>query len=369
MAREPQAPAPALHLGLSLAHKWPLGIEAHPGDFLISAPVNGGCCRVSEVGRPKPGRKNGGTRGEVKGFSSSSRRRQLETINQINKKKIKGIIFDTLTLPEGEGTWADLERWRRAFMKRFHRKWSKYNYFIVWKKELTEKFTPHLHLLIFWLDEPPHMVKEFRPWNDRAWARVVKSKNIHHERCGCNTQLMKSWNGVVYYCAKYLAKNQQGLRSATGRIWGVERRDLLNSAVDVEMKVVSPEVGKRVRRACRKLQERKREKWFVQVDGSWHRIWPQREQTAAGRVVVNTVENQIRIARMCGYRLKRSRPRCCRTKESNIWAEVEDSASPRRKTIELQGTEKHAYAPALHFISGETVLKLADYFEQSIVPF
>lgn len=294
----------------------------------------------------------GARRGECHGFSRSSRLNMLATVHAIDRASIVCTFFVTLTVPAGEGGWQEMESWRSLWFKRFERRWGRGRCFIVWKKELHKNGTPHLHALIFWVENPPHL-KDFRPWNDDAWADTVKSQNPHHRRVGCRVELMNSWNGVGHYCAKYLAKDQDGLQAETGRIWGVWNRELRNTrALNVQSHQMQPMAGRKVRRVLRRLQRRRRESWWVLWEKKWCKL---------RRVKNLSVLDQVAQAKAAGLRVKRCRPRCQVTRQYQVWAEtITSSRALGREIRQLEpvGVEISSYAPSLHFVQADTALRL-----------
>ena len=91
---------------------------------------------------------------------------------------------------------------------------------MLWRKEPHESGRPHLHWLLLWLDEPPHLVKSFRPWNDRAWAESTGRPDI--VRTCCRVEMILKWQGASAYCSKYCAKV---VEEGSGRQWGIIRRE------------------------------------------------------------------------------------------------------------------------------------------------
>jgi hypothetical protein len=288
------------------------------------------------VGNKRPALA-GGARGKVQGFSAASRLNMLRAVHAIDRQGVVERFFGTLTVPRGEGTWAGMEKHRRNWLKRFDRRWPGAA-FIVWKKELHKSGTVHLHALIFWVREAPR-VKEFRAWNDDAWADVVKSSNPWHRRVGCRVERMHSWNGVGHYCAKYLAKDQEHVSEGTGRIWGIHNRELVPVSIDVQR--LPGAAGVRVKRALRKLQARRREKWWVKVGGVWNRL----REIKGG----HSIGQQVSIARAAGLRVKRRRPRCLRRRLVNVWGAEEGTPN-----LELVSQEWTCDAPSLHFVREST---------------
>jgi hypothetical protein len=122
----------------------------------------------------------------------------------------------------------------------------------------------------------------------------------------------------------------------TGRIWGIHNRKLFPVSIDEQH--VPHVVGVRARRVLRKLQQRRREKWFIRVGSRLERI----RFGPAGSVL-----SQVHLAKLAGLNVKRSRPRCMATVERKIWSVDADQWSKAEPLY----SEKHTYSPALHFVS------------------
>jgi hypothetical protein len=322
-------------------------------------------CRVTEVAPPRP-RSSGSKRGRVRGFSKASRLRLLERIQECDRTQIRGHWATAHTVPAGEADWSRIERHRVAWLKRFSRKWGPAAAAIVWKKEDHKSGWPHLHEIILWLVEPPDLLV-YRAWNDVAWAEVVASENPAHVRTGCNVQRVRSWQGVASYASKYLGKEIEESHEETGRIWGIYNRRRLPKSIS--RRVVSADVGKRVRRAQRKLRQRRRRRTFVRFGGSgpWLPVLPYKSCSEGEAPYVVSVENQLSLARhYCrtyGERLEiRCRlPKCCSTVPVQIWQEVQDSAA-KRSRIEPGEVELHAYTSGRHFGDASEARRLVEFF-------
>ena len=111
--------APPPLLGLSIAHKLSargraLQLledetgKAPVGDFLITSALGGQCVRFRQVGYPRPSKTPEVNRGTIHGFSASSRLRMLESVKSIDLAAVRGILFITLTVPRGEGSWSKI---------------------------------------------------------------------------------------------------------------------------------------------------------------------------------------------------------------------------------------------------------------------
>jgi hypothetical protein len=89
----------------------------------------------------------------------------------------------------------------------------------VWN--VVEKKTQNLTLP----DEMSEHNREVNSWVRQTWYRIVGSRDpLHLGKYGARFEAIKTWNGVVYYASKYLAKLPDGNFSPvefTGRFWGV----------------------------------------------------------------------------------------------------------------------------------------------------
>lgn len=357
-------------LGLSYAHKCP-EVVPEVGSFRSRVPLGGGCARITEIGSRRPSRSlEGFKRGTVAGFSRGSRLRMMELLQSIDRSKVKSPWFVTLTVPLGECDWRGIEVRRRKWLKRFERAYP-LQAVIIWKKEPHRSGTPHLHGLLFWLVEPPPL-KAFREWNDGAWAGAVKSANPHHKERGCRVEVMRHWNGVAYYAAKYLSKSNETDVKETGRIWGIHNRKLL--AITIREDVLAPEVGKRVRRTLRKLQERKKSHWEERVqrkDGSfaWVRVRPLNgriKRSFGGFDFVHVdVPQQLKTAKRHGRPIRFIKGRALSRRVVPIWGDVtvESSVLGGVKKVEKIGEEITSFAPGLHFVDAAAAIRLVEYFK------
>ncbi len=165
----------------------------------------------------------GGARGVVAGFSRQSRSRLLEWLATVDMPSAGLPVFVTLTFP---GSWdAASAAWSprgskallEIFRKRMARQWP--GSWCLWRLEPQKRGAPHFHLLVWG-------AAISREWLSRAWWEVVGSGEVSHLKAGTNLQRVRSTNGAVWYCAKYLAKVQQVLPGwdNVGRWWGIQGR-------------------------------------------------------------------------------------------------------------------------------------------------
>ena len=98
----------------------------------------------------------------------------------------------------------------------------------------------------------------FFDWISLAWYHVVGSGNTDHFLAGCRVEKIRTWGGVLSYCAKYMSKaDSESFLSdvAYGRSWGIFNRALMPWATIVEFPL-DEDVGVRVRRIARRYLER-----------------------------------------------------------------------------------------------------------------
>jgi len=90
-----------------------------------------------------------------------------------------------------------------------------------------------------------------------AWYHVVDSHNVDHLKAGLRVERVRSWGGVMSYCAKYMAKADCEFLSEVsfGRSWGVFNRKCIPWARIVEIDL-SGDVGVRLRRVARRYLDR-----------------------------------------------------------------------------------------------------------------
>lgn len=98
----------------------------------------------------------------------------------------------------------------------------------------------------------------FNDWASLAWYHVVGSLNPSHLSAGCRVERVRSWGGVMSYCAKYMAKSDCGFLSDVefGRSWGVFNRKAMPWAKIIELPLAD-DVGVRLRRVARRYLEKR----------------------------------------------------------------------------------------------------------------
>jgi len=180
----------------------------------------GGLVKVSKPKFQSIERKNcSARRGIITEFSRSSRRRLLRTVSKTKKENLP--VFVTLTYPsEFPGDPAEWKRHLHNFLRRLAYKFE--NVSGVWKLEPQKRGAPHYHLMIWGVKYVDLLA--FVP---EKWYRVVGSGDEKHLRAGTRVEKVRTWRGVMSYCAKYLGKEVKDMPgwSAVGRYWGVFQRD------------------------------------------------------------------------------------------------------------------------------------------------
>jgi hypothetical protein len=170
--------------------------------------VQGELLKVKSVAYSVVDRRTYGNRGEIKEFTSQSRKRMLEMFATLDRAKIKfgkqRVKFITLTYPDYEG---DLKRAKRdmdTLFKRIVRKFP--DACGVWKLEFQQRGVPHFHIMLFnvkWWNVT-HMQQT---WNEVTGTDANNSLDL---------EVIKSFNGVMYYVAKYMGKAEKIENGAMG---------------------------------------------------------------------------------------------------------------------------------------------------------
>jgi hypothetical protein len=99
----------------------------------------------------------------------------------------------------------------------------------------------------------------FFDWVSLAWYHVVGTGNVDHFLAGCRVERIRSWGGVLSYCAKYMSKADSENFMAdipTGRSWGIFNRVCMPWAKMVELPL-DDDAGVRIRRIARRYLEKR----------------------------------------------------------------------------------------------------------------
>jgi len=173
--------------------------------------VKAGKCYREEIG--------GGKRGEIREFSSASRRRLMGLMAQIDRTQCKRRpLFITLTYPDKYPTSARVYKSHlRRFLARFNRRYPHVP--IIWRLEFQERGAPHYHLMVF----TPWFIS-WR-WVAGAWYEATDKADVYTLLAGTETRAVRTWRGVMFYAAKYMSKTTRlPATSAPGRLWGCHNR-------------------------------------------------------------------------------------------------------------------------------------------------
>lgn len=238
--------------------RWPeVSGVAHyePEAAYLEVAVGGGVVTVKPERPPGAGGfsgEPGGAGRVVAGFSRQSKNRLTRLIATTDKAKRP--VFATLTYPDefsrDEGVW---KRHLDSFGKRFRRLFPGGSF--IWRIEFKDRksgvaageIAPHFHLLVWGTG-----LYEFRQFAGVAWGGVVQSGDERHLRAGTSSERVRTWNGVMSYVSKYVAKEEDYPPGWTGRAWGVVGRENL-PLVPVVRFLLDPEHAVRMVRLGRKL--------------------------------------------------------------------------------------------------------------------
>jgi hypothetical protein len=216
-------------------------------------------------------------RGEIRDFSRASRRRLQRLLAQVDKNRAGLPTFLTLTYPgEYSGDWKRWKRDLKAFIEALIRKYP--SVYGVWRLEFQKRGAPHYHFLlwdgpvlqdvtecekddrIIWIHNPANQEnqKMFK-WFAKTWYRIVGSGDEKHLAAGTRVEAIQSWNGVIHYASKYLAKLGSGEfvpQGFAGRYWGCVQKRLI--PIDVHSWRINEErTFIKIKRVIRKMLEKK----------------------------------------------------------------------------------------------------------------
>jgi hypothetical protein len=374
------APPP---LALSLVHTLTEESE-NVGSFRVEIAEGGTAVRVRQIQekREKKTRLMLPKRGLVRGMSAASGRRAEFFLRSVDRSKVTKTFFITQTAgPEflGVGEWSAVESARRAWERRFESKYGKDAAFCFWKKEPhPSDGRPHLHRLLMWIVPSPGL-QDFRDWDDQAWA---DSLGAPLKRVRCRVEEVRTWAGVSCYLRKYIAKpvgEEEYAGEPTGKCWDVRWRK--NAPVNIREEVVPEAVGKKYLRTLRKLQSRKREKWYYRLPffiGGYQRlVFFDKGLIEVGGQAPRMFSNLPEQMRYCresfDWRFKRSRPACMVCRVVQCWSvdsdtgRLEPSGKPLvdEKGNEVLG-EVQTRAFSVHFVPDDQAQKLLTLCKETV---
>jgi hypothetical protein len=178
-------------------------------------------------------KKGGGRRGEVTGFSDSSRLRFSRETASINFDACRGkVFFLTLTYPRGQSPTDPQVRKTQLekLHKRLDRRYGKVPGF--WRLEFTHDhsgITPHYHLILFLEEKLSNKsLTECRNFVAECWYEVCGKISNDHLAAGTQLKRITSRRDWVRL-SKYIAKKEkvQGQSLPPERRWGKWHKDLL----------------------------------------------------------------------------------------------------------------------------------------------
>lgn len=145
-------------------------------------------------------------RGNVTYFSRKSRKRMLETIARLDRRKVSWGRFKpkfiTLTYEENMTDHQKAKRDLKVFVERMQERFPKFA--CVWRKEQQERGAIHFHLMVFGTPFLLIHTNESGMGWQQHWNEVCG--NSPDNRNSFDIELIDSMNGVAYYVAKYMAK-------------------------------------------------------------------------------------------------------------------------------------------------------------------
>lgn len=302
-------------------------VHSQPGTggrtMVLENAIGGSVVRLSV---PSQGRKVGGKRGRVGGFSPASRRRLLRWMHELDESRVPvgSVGMLTLTWPAVYPGPVEAKVLLQRLEKRMLRAWS--GVALVWKLEPQERGAPHFHLLVFWgrtLSAEEWQVRLL--WCAQAWFEVAGGGDEHHLRFHLGhygnrpcLEAVESWDRVLRYAGKYVGKPvavpEEVDRAGgdveswawrwPGRWWGCVRADRLpRKVVTVQVPFV---VGSLVKRACRRyLEHQKVGRWRLPLgDGRFERKRLNRREAAAAGGLAGAYQyrRKVRRSRLDGCR-------------------------------------------------------------------
>ncbi len=358
----PPPAAAAAAPGLSLVHTDTLTASPEVGSFIVRVPLGGGVVRLTRVQGPR-GRDDVPPikRGEIKGLSAAAALRLRRSMMSVDQSRVRFGFFVGNTLPAGEFQWPDVTVFLRRYRARFERRWPGTPAF--WVKELTDGGTPHLHLVVLWLSSPPSL-REFRKWNDNAWADVVCSTHPSHRTVACSVDAVRSYAGSAAYLSGYLTQAkkivhddgsvEEGQRqSDTGKMWGCIGKRFL--PIRWETDTMTAEQGEKTTRIMRRWREKKGTFWLhsratysmKERRGVPTEHWQRFDKTFGKAFSPGSFadERWVALHKESGYRIRRCCPRLFRRLTRDVWSLDVESGK-----YENNGTEIHSACSGWHFI-------------------
>ena len=149
--------------------------------------------------------KQSGTRGIVTHFSKDARKRMIDLMARLDRKKIAWgrhkPKFITLTYDRNMIDHKKAARDLKVFVERMQERYPRCS--IIWRKEQQKRGAIHFHLMVFGVPFMEIHTSMDTGWQDH-WNQV--SGNSIKNRNSFDIEVIKSMNGVMFYVSKYMAK-------------------------------------------------------------------------------------------------------------------------------------------------------------------
>jgi len=214
--------------------------------------IQGECVEYSH-GLNYSRREGGDMRGVVGPFSRASRMRMLKLISQIDWSSVGPSLFVTLTYPDevADLTYPARTKHRYLFM-RYVEKHVGRRVPALWRVEWMKRrsgarvgeIMPHLHLLLGGVEYVYH--RTVRKW----WRTIV---HVNNALC-TDVQQIKAGEHAAFYVAKYQSKFASldvgaylNNENASGRHWGVLRKDLFSWHPIAALREITTEQAAQIR--------------------------------------------------------------------------------------------------------------------------
>lgn len=169
----------------------------------------------------QPDQLLGKKRSQIVTFSKGSRRRMIKAIRSFGARCP---IFGTTTYDDPMPSVEEAKKHNANFMRRILRSFK--GYWIVWRMEFQPSSgRPHFHYLIYSKEKNAYISYK---WFRKNWRLSTGRNSLYPDIQG-----MRSHRGGLYYCAKYLCKDdEEGFekyqathpKSDVGRFWGIYGR-------------------------------------------------------------------------------------------------------------------------------------------------
>lgn len=201
------------------------------------------------------------SRGDIKGFSSASRRRLRERLALASHVSGKtSMLGGCLTIPGDVLPPENVRKIWHDFVKAW--KYKTPDIPFVWRIELQTRKQPHWHVVVY---APFERAKEAEENLYRLWGKVISSnidfgtleiKTISgFGRYGVNTKCLDDSQAanIIGYLADHTSKHKQDQLGWRGRQWGIVNKAYLRENART-VATISPDTQKRAARQYRRLQ-------------------------------------------------------------------------------------------------------------------